>query len=148
MTPPQPGDRVHVAGFGSGVVQEIRNGGRCVVAIKGRAMVVSASQLSLAPAAAKGRATPPVEEAPREESSRRAGTLSLDLHGHTVEAAMEALDRFVSDALLAGAEHAVVIHGRSGGRIKAAVHARLKEVPSVKRFFLDPRNAGVTLMVF
>lgn len=142
------GDRVHVPGFGTGVVREVRNGGQCLVEIKGRAMVVRAAQLL--PAEARTPASRASVDAasigePRPVS---APTPTLDLHGHTVETALEALEVFLSDALLAGAEEARVIHGRSGGRIKAAIHSRLRALPSVKAFGIDPRNAGVTRVVF
>ena len=64
----------------------------------------------------------------------------------TVEEAVAALDIFLNDALLAGHADVRVIHGRSGGRLKAAVHARLKQLPVVRAFRLDPANAGVTIV--
>ena len=73
---------------------------------------------------------------------------SIDLHGKTVEEALEALDSFLSDALLASLDEVRVIHGRSGGRIRDAVHERLREVSAVRSFRLDPRNAGVTIVSF
>jgi dsDNA-specific endonuclease/ATPase MutS2 len=48
--------------------------------------------------------------------------------------------------MLAGLESVRVIHGRSGGRLKAAVHARLRELPSIAGFRIDPVNAGVTIV--
>jgi DNA mismatch repair protein MutS2 len=63
----------------------------------------------------------------------------------TREVAIEALDEFLNDALLASLDEVRIIHGRSGGRLKAAVHARLREVPTVRSFRVDPRNAGVTI---
>ena len=64
----------------------------------------------------------------------------------TVEEAVAALDSFLNDALLAGHAEVRVIHGRSGGRLKAAVHARLKQLPVVRAARLDPANAGVTIV--
>jgi DNA mismatch repair protein MutS2 len=64
----------------------------------------------------------------------------------TVEEAVTALDTFLNDALLAGHADVRVIHGRSGGRLKAAVHARLKQLVAVRAFRLDPANAGVTIV--
>ena len=40
-----PGDRVHIAGLGTGIIRESRNGGRYLVEIKGATMVVPGSQL-------------------------------------------------------------------------------------------------------
>jgi len=39
-----------------------------------------------------------------------------------------------------------IIHGRSGGRLKHAVHARLRVCPSVRGFHVDRRNEGVTIV--
>ena len=52
----------------------------------------------------------------------------------------------LSEALLADAEVLRLIHGRSGGRIRAALHRRLRELPGVRAFRLDPRNEGVTIV--
>jgi DNA mismatch repair protein MutS2 len=60
--------------------------------------------------------------------------------------ALDALDAFLNDALLAGAAEVRVIHGRSGGKLKAAVDARLRQLPSIRGFRVDPRNAGVTIV--
>jgi DNA mismatch repair protein MutS2 len=57
-----------------------------------------------------------------------------------------ALDTFLNDAILAGVDEARVIHGRSGGRVKAAVHARLKRLAAVRGYRLDPANPGVTIV--
>jgi dsDNA-specific endonuclease/ATPase MutS2 len=145
---PHVGERVHVAGFGTGVVREVRNSGQCVVEIKGRAMIVRQEHLSAASSKARGGADRPTVSPARETGAVGACVRTLDLHGHTVEQALEALDAFLNDVLLEGSEQARVIHGRSGGRIRAAVHARLKEIPSVRSVRLDPRNDGVTVILF
>ena len=141
-----PGDRVHVAGLGAGVVREARNGGRYLIELKGRTMVIAAGELETAPTRRTRKAGVDAPAVPPSGASARSA--SIDLHGKTVEEALAALDEFLNDALLAGAETATVIHGRSGGKLKAAVHRRLKAVPSVRAFRLDPRNPGVTILTF
>ena len=151
MTTFVAGDRVHVATLGTGIVREARNGGRYLIELKGRSMVVAGSQLERAPEgrAAKHRAakrqptkTSGTDPAPGTSTRSR----SLDLHGKTVPEALDALDSFLNDALLDGADEVRVIHGRSGGKLKAAVHGRLAELPSVSAFRLDPANPGVTIV--
>ena len=71
----------------------------------------------------------------------------IDLHGLTAAEAAAALDAFLNDALLAALAEVRVIHGRSGGRVKAAVHHRLRELPSIRSFRVDPANPGVTIVV-
>jgi len=141
-----PGASVHVIRFGKGVVREARNGGRYLVEIKGRSMVVHGSELSPADPPKKTRRAM-LHEAP-QANGRNTRPASLDLHGKTVQEALDALDAFLNDALLDGAAEARVIHGRSGGRLRAAVHGRLKLIASVQHFRIDPANAGVTIVTF
>ena len=142
------GDQVLVAHFGTGVVREVRNGGRYLVEVRGAAMVVTAIQLK--PAAALGprrrRRDEPPETSRRDLPSRTTAPSSLDLHGRTTAEAVVLLDEFLNEAMLAGLPEVRVIHGRSGGRVKAAVHARLKALRSVRWFRLDPANVGVTVV--
>lgn len=144
---PRVGDEVHVPGLGTGIVREIRNRGRFLVEIKGRAMVVDGTRLETAAAKSRTRSVAPPRSLTGDECAEPSSR-SIDLHGQTVDQAVDALDRFLNEALLAGCTEARVIHGRSGGRIKAAVHARLRELPAVRHFHVDAQNAGVTIVVF
>jgi len=141
-----PGDRVHVLTLGTGVVRQVRSRGWYVVELKGRSVIVSGANLEPAPVARRNKGS---AGAPQDAHEPPAPvTPWLDLHGKTAAEALEALDGFLSDALLAGATGARVIHGRSGGTLKATVHARLVRLPAVSRFRLDPRNPGVTIVEF
>lgn len=152
-----PGDRVHIVSLGTGLVREARNGGRYVIAIKGGTMIVEGSQMKAAEpergrsraASRESRKTKPAIRQPRPPGPERAssGSASLDLHGKTVEETIEALDVFLNDALLDGRDELRVIHGRGGGRLKAAVHKRLGQHASVRAFRLDPANPGVTIVL-
>lgn len=151
-----PGDRVHIVSLGTGVVREARNGGRYLIEIKGGTMVVAGSQLKAAEperglsraASRESRKTTPEINQPRPPGPARAssGSASLDLHGKTVDETIEALDIFLNDACLDGRDQVRVIHGRGGGRLKAAVHTRLGQHASVRAFRLDPANPGVTIV--
>jgi DNA mismatch repair protein MutS2 len=149
MTDFAPGDRVHIVSLGTGVVREARNGGRYLIEIKGRTMVVAGSQLKAAEAEGKSRRKKPDVSAGKESdpaSASSRGSASLDLHGKTVEETIDALDVFLNDACLDGRHEVRVIHGRGGGRLKAAVHKRLGQHASVRAFRLDPANPGVTIV--
>jgi len=74
------------------------------------------------------------------------GPLEVDLHGLTVEEALLCAARSVNDAALGNRTGLRFIHGRSGGRIRSALHRWLREVPTVSSFRLDPRNPGVTVV--
>jgi len=144
------GDRVHVATIGTGVVREARNRGRYVVEIKGQSFVVNEVQLTAADPIKRGSSKSVTDsDTPASRSTTRVGSPpQLDLHGMTTIEAIVALDVFINDAILAGYDSVRVIHGRSGGRLKAAVHARLREVTAVKRFGVDSANHGVTIVDF
>lgn len=148
----QPGDRVQTP-LGKGVVREVRNGGRVLVDLGGRAVELRSRDLKgLAPEGVEGRPRAGGVAGGRPEVDgggtrhRVAAASEVDLHGLTVEAALARVDAALNAALLADLLELRLIHGRSGGRIRAAVHARLREVPSVRGFRVDPRNEGVTLV--
>ena len=147
--PFEPGDRVHFAGLGTGVVREVRSGGRYAVEIKGRVVVAAAGQLELASGARVSAAKPASVEANSEPvSSHAAASRSIDLHGKTVAEAVDALEIFINDALLDGSSEIRVIHGRSGGRLRTAVHRYLRQLPSIGTTRVDPHNPGVTIVTF
>jgi DNA mismatch repair protein MutS2 len=143
-----PGDDVHVAAMGKGVVREVRNGGRYLVELKGRSIVATEAQLSaVSPRRRSSLSDPEASKASGLDSATQSrASTSLDLHGMTVVEAVAALDTFLNDALLAGHAEVRVIHGRSGGRLKAAVHARLKQLPVVRATRLDRANPGLTIV--
>lgn len=145
-----PGDAVQTP-FGKGVVREVRNGGRLMVDVKGRAMVVPESEISVLDEGRKqSRARPVASERGLERTrlhrAARSVSAEIDLHGLTVEEALDRVQDALNEALLADLGELRFIHGRSGGRIRAALHHRLRETPSVRRFRLDPQNEGVTIV--
>ena len=146
------GDRVHVATLGTAVVREARNGGRYLIEMKGRSMVVAGSQLEPAPERRAAKPRPAARQRPVKTTATETAAVtstrsrSLDLHGKTVLEALDALDSFLNDALLDGCGDVRVIHGRGGGKVKAAVHRRLAELPPVRAFRVDPTNMGVTIV--
>jgi DNA mismatch repair protein MutS2 len=144
------GDTVQTR-FGKGVVREVRNGGRLLVDVQGRALAVTESEIS---APGMGRTRPRARRAASESEStharskqaKRTVSAEVDLHGLTVEEALDRVEQALNAALLADLGELRLIHGRSGGRIRAALHRRLQETPSVRKFRLDPRNEGVTIV--
>ena len=144
-----PGDAVQTP-YGKGVIREVRNAGRLLVEVEGRALVVAESQVSPVPPAktrSRARGTPPrhIERPPSNRGARTASA-QVDLHGSTVEEALERVDQALNEALLADLSELRFIHGRSGGRIRNALHRRLRETSAVRKFRLDPRNEGVTIV--
>ncbi|EAH9851075.1 endonuclease MutS2 [Campylobacter upsaliensis] len=68
--------------------------------------------------------------------------LSLDLHGLRSDEALERLDKFISDALIAGLDEVLVYHGIGTGKLAFAVKEFLKSHKSVKNFSDAPINQG------
>jgi dsDNA-specific endonuclease/ATPase MutS2 len=145
------GDRVHLAGIGTGTVREARGGGRYLVDIKGRAVIAAAADLEHAHPPSKPRPQPhpaaPGCTQPHPPAPGRTPP-SLDLHGKTVAEAVAEVELFVNDALLDGHGEVRVIHGRGRGRVKAAVHHYFRQLPAVASCRLDPANPGVTIVTF
>jgi dsDNA-specific endonuclease/ATPase MutS2 len=141
-----PGDGVHVAKLGKGVVREVRNGRRYVVELKGRSLIVAEDQLS--PLEERRPSGPEHAAEPHlpADLARDHVPAFIDLHGMTTIEAVTALDGFLDDAIRASHSEVRVIHGRSGGRVKAAVQARLRTISSVRSFRVDPSNPGVTIV--
>ncbi len=73
---------------------------------------------------------------------------SIDLHGSTVEEAVRKVEERIDRALRANIDRLEIIHGRSSGRIKAAIHRLLRQLTAVRHFEVDPHNPGVTLVFF
>jgi dsDNA-specific endonuclease/ATPase MutS2 len=137
--------------FGKGVVRAQRNNGRLLVEIAGRALVIPEAEISLLEtrkpktgSASPRSAAPAAPSSPRRPSPR--DEVSVDLHGLTVEEAVSRAEQALDEALLADLAELRFIHGRSGGRIRAALHQRLRQIPTVRGFRLDPRNEGVTIV--
>ena len=76
------------------------------------------------------------------ERAQASAGVKLDLHGLRAEEAIEKLDKFLSDALLAGFDDVLVYHGIGTGRLAHAVRGFLKEHPSVKGFHDAPQHMG------
>ena len=143
-----PGDTVRTP-LGKGVVQEVRHRGRLLVLIGNRSVVVDARDASIGdpPSKSKRRPAPAGDPAPHDDDrDRRRAAADLDLHGLIVAEALERVVSAVDAAILAGHGRLRVIHGRSGGRLRGALHRQLHGLPSVRAFRLDPANDGVTIV--
>jgi DNA mismatch repair protein MutS2 len=139
--------------FGKGVVREVRNKGRLLVDVHGRALLMREADVTAAASRLGSRRTRDADTAPsdpaRTHQSHAARTLAvrdIDLHGLTVAEALSRVERALDDALLADRSELRVIHGRGSGRIRSALHRLLKEIAAVKAFRIDPDNEGVTVV--
>ena len=139
--------------FGKGTIREIQNNNRVLVDVKNRSLVLKTIDLSPLKLEQEQRdsITPRPNLSSQFQLTNDIDPVSvpskIDLHGLTVEAALTVVEKTLDSAMLAGSAELHFIHGRAGGRIRAALHRRLKEISSVRSFQLDPRNAGITIVV-
>jgi DNA mismatch repair protein MutS2 len=72
----------------------------------------------------------------------RAVASSLDLRGARVEEALDALDRYLQDASLAGLDQVVIIHGLGTGALRDAVRSNAAGHPLVSDVRPGERGEG------
>jgi len=66
----------------------------------------------------------------------------LNLLGKRVDEALEAVEKFLDDALLAGHKVVRIVHGKGTGKLRQAVHDYLRSHPQVRAFELAPLHEG------
>ena len=69
---------------------------------------------------------------------------SLNIIGKTVDEAMPELDKYLDDAYLAHLNQVTIIHGRGTGKLRTAVHNKLKKCRYVKSYRLGAFGEGET----
>jgi DNA mismatch repair protein MutS2 len=144
-----PGMTVAVAGLGRrGELIDLPDGkGKVRVRIKGRTVEVAAEDL---------RSVPP-EERPRTPEVRLSYDVDaghsfdgeLNLRGMTTDEVADAIERFVSAALVHGFSTLRIVHGKGTGALRARTHEVLKGIPAVKSFRLGrwgEGDTGVTIL--
>jgi DNA mismatch repair protein MutS2 len=90
-------------------------------------------------------AGPPARDEAAEELRRRAAAElgpSLDLRGERVEAALERLAAYLDQALLAGVDQVVIIHGAGTGALRSAIRDFLADHPRVRSQRRGRREEG------
>ena len=116
--------------------------GRVTMETDGARLVIPADDLDVVPEPITGPAPRDLEA---EEMRRRAAervSPTLDLHGERVEAALERLHAYLDDALLAGLDSVVIVHGIGTGALRRAVREALAEHPRVRAVRGGRRDEG------
>ena len=72
----------------------------------------------------------------------RSGHIKLDLHGQRSDEAIDNLDKFLSDSLIAGFDEVLVYHGIGTGKLAYAVKQFLDTHPCVKGYSDAPAASG------
>jgi DNA mismatch repair protein MutS2 len=73
----------------------------------------------------------------------------IDLRGMRVEAALDAVDKFLDEALLAGWNEVRIIHGKGTGALRQNIGNFLKKHPQTQRFHeaaMGEGDYGVTVV--
>jgi DNA mismatch repair protein MutS2 len=116
--------------------------GRVTLETDGPRVVIPGDDVEVIP---EPVATPAPRDAESDELRRRAASRispQLDLRGERVEAALEQLSAYLDEALLAGLDQAVILHGSGTGALRRAVRERLAEHPRVQRVRSGRREEG------
>jgi DNA mismatch repair protein MutS2 len=140
-----------------GRVLEVLPGGRYRIAVGALKMVCQEAQLETISHSKKqqrrereapAQSPEPFAAPPAASAADTRRYQSIDLHGMTVPEALAALPIFLDRAIRAGLSRVEIIHGISGGRLRAAVRGYLAGMPAVTCAVPDDRNPGVTIAYF
>ena len=74
--------------------------------------------------------------------AERRGKMELDIRGCACDDGIYQLDQFIDQAIMSNISIISIIHGKGTGLLRAAVHKRLKNHPSVKSFRLGVYGEG------
>jgi len=136
------GDRVKYRSS-KGDLLSIR-GKEATIEVDGLKMRVPLSQLKRLGALPKVKKPKPKTTVNVEKSGR--GAISIKLLGNFADEAIEKLDRFLSDALVAGFSEVEIIHGTGSGILKKVIIEYLKSYPKLQSFHGQKGNLGITIV--
>ena len=146
-----PGTRVRIASVNQdGEIVEPPEGGRVVVLIGTMRVTVPVSSLR------KARSTPKPQVIAQPSESHMAFEKAKDfspeihLRGLRVEPALELLEKYLDDAVLAGADQLRIVHGKGTGQMRQAVWDFLRAHHGVRSYRIgeeDEGGSGVTVVL-
>ena len=88
------------------------------------------------------------EASQKLDAQTNGNTLMLAGSGLYPSDAPAEIDRWLNSVALAGGGTLYIMHGQGSGKMRDAVHAKLKKTGWVKNFWLDPEHGGKTICVF
>ena len=134
--------RSRTLGTSGRIVERSGRTGRVTLETEGARVVVPSDDVEVVPEPAP---TPDGRDQAADELRRRAAARvspRLDLRGERVESALEQLDAYVDEALLAGFDSIAIIHGAGTGALRRAIRDRLAEHPRVRGTRSGRREEG------
>jgi DNA mismatch repair protein MutS2 len=150
--PPAEGDRVWVAAVAAEGIVRGTGGRQIEVEVRGKRMRVALDGLRRA---APGGGPPARQSGSRATSRQATGitvparagaiaapTKELVVIGATVDDALDRLEKFMDDALLADDRRLRVVHGHGTGRLRESIRAHLKKHPMVDGVSPGGANEG------
>ena len=116
--------------------------GRVTLETEGARLVVPGDDVEVVPEPISG---PSPRDLEAEELRRRAAASvspTLSLRGERVEAALEQLEAYLDQALLAGLDSVAIVHGSGTGALRRAVREALANHPRVRGVRTGRRDEG------
>ena len=138
----EEGAIVYVPNFGKHgiVLQKLAEKKKIVVQVGGIRATVSPSDVEKQ----KSSAIEKEKEVEIKNTVNMEVPMKLDLHGYTVEEAINALDKYLDSAYLVGLPFVYIIHGKGTGTLRKAVLEYLKKNPHVSNFYTGtPEEGGI-----
>lgn len=143
---PQPREglwaRSRTLGSTGRIVEVSGRTGRVTLETEGARLVVPGDDVDVVPEPVSG---PTPRDLEADELRRRAAARvspTLALRGERVEAALEQLEAYLDEALLAGLDSVTIIHGSGTGALRRAVREALVEHPRVRAVRGGRREEG------
>jgi len=134
--------RSRTLGTAGRIVEVSGRTGRVTLETAGARIVVPGEDVEVVDQPASG---PSPRDAEMAELRQRAASRiapRLDLRGERVEAAIEQLSAYLDEALLAGLDEAVIVHGAGTGALRRAIREFLVEHPRVRSTRPGRREEG------
>ncbi len=116
--------------------------GRVTLETEGARIVVPAEDVEVVDEPISGPTPGDVEMAELRQRAASRIAPRLDLRGERVEAAIEQLGAYLDEALLAGLDEAVIVHGAGTGALRRAIREFLAEHPRVRSTRPGRREEG------
>ncbi|MEK6282150.1 MAG: Smr/MutS family protein [Acidobacteriota bacterium] len=143
------GDKVKLKSFGSiGIVDQIKDD-VAEVRVKSLRLREKLDNLELVelanPPKPKTDRYASLRESPSTELNLKPGEngrSELNLIGRTTDEAVDAVDKFLDEASMAGLSQVRIIHGHGTGALRRAIAEMLKDHPHVARFTPAPQDQG------